>query len=119
MREAKKKKENFKRGLVMEDENNSTETQDKSTDGTKFPDSDRLSPLLNKKVYENRRKMAWLSLIAIILFTGLILTFVSSDKIDKYDNIIYYFYFTCASVVLGYMGSTSVSLIGNSFSKKK
>jgi len=64
---------------------------------------------LNKKRWQNRRRMAWLSLFSMILFTFLILFTdkVSIERLNVLKEVITWFYFSCASIIGMYMGATT------------
>ena len=64
---------------------------------------------LKKKRWENRRRMAWVSLISMILVTMLILftEIVKIERLNVLTEVITWFYFSCASVIGMYMGATT------------
>ncbi|HUU88350.1 MAG TPA: hypothetical protein VMX17_11430 [Candidatus Glassbacteria bacterium] len=64
---------------------------------------------LMHKRWKNRRRMAWLSLISMILLTFLILftNIVSVERLSVLGNVITWFYFSCASIIGMYMGATT------------
>lgn len=64
---------------------------------------------LNKARWKNRRRMAWISLISMLLVTFLILftDIVSPEKLNATTEIITWFFISCASVVGAYMGFTT------------
>lgn len=64
-------------------------------------------PLLNKEKFRNRRQMAWLSLVGILLLTGYILAFVQPENVSAYDTVLAWAYGTLTAIVLGYMGMTT------------
>jgi len=59
--------------------------------------------------WKNRRRMAWVSLIAMVLVTGLILftNMVSIEKLKVLSDVITWYYFSSASVIGAYMGFTT------------
>lgn len=61
------------------------------------------------KRWTNRRRMAWLSLIAMILITVLILftELVEVERLNVLKEVITWFYFSCASIIGAYMGFTT------------
>jgi hypothetical protein len=89
-------------------------------------------PLINKKVFETRRKMAWMSLYTMIIIiaisyiylvfvlglyinnTDMMLSITESYKthLDWVIDILGWGFISLSSVVLGYMGSTVVSHLG-------
>jgi len=64
---------------------------------------------LMKNRWKNRRRMAWLSLVSIILVTMLILftEIVQIERLKVLTEVITWFYFSCASVIGMYMGATT------------
>jgi hypothetical protein len=64
---------------------------------------------LNKKRWQNRRRMAWLSLFSMIISTYLMLftNIVPDDRLKVLSDVITWFYFACASVIGSYMGFTT------------
>lgn len=102
--------------------------EDKKTTDNQLSDD----PLINKKVFETRRKMAWISLYIMIAMVGisylyvvfvlglymqnidLMLSLTDSYKIhlEWAVEIIGWGFLSFSSIVLGYMGSTIVSHLG-------
>jgi hypothetical protein len=68
---------------------------------------------LEKKRWQNRRRMAWISLSSMILMTALILftNLVPNEKLKILSEVITWYYLTCASVVGAYMGFTTYASI--------
>jgi len=66
-------------------------------------------PALDKKRWQNRRRMAWVSLISIVSVTGLILftNLVPESRLQILSEVITWFYFSLASVIGAYMGFTT------------
>lgn len=64
---------------------------------------------LEKVRWQNRRRMAWLSLLAMIALTYVILftNFASIERLSVLDDVITWFYLCCASVIGAYMGVTT------------
>ena len=59
----------------------------------------------NDKVrWQNRRRMAWLSIISIIVVTGLAFFVLPIERLDKLADVITWFYLSMASIVGAYMG---------------
>lgn len=52
----------------------------------------------------NRRYMAWLSLISIIIVTLLALFLISESRLESASDVLTWFYITLASIVGAYMG---------------
>lgn len=64
---------------------------------------------LNKKRWQNRRRMAWLSLISMTIITFLILftNMVSVERLGVLGEVITWYYFCSASIIGMYMGATT------------
>lgn len=64
---------------------------------------------IEKRKWSNRRRMAWISLISMILLTFCILftELVSIERLKVLSDVITWFYFSCISVIGFYMGATS------------
>lgn len=55
--------------------------------------------------WKHRRRMAYTSLISIIVVTGVLLgPWVPVDRVEKLSDLISWFYFSLASIVGAYMG---------------
>jgi hypothetical protein len=58
---------------------------------------------------DNQRKMAWIALGSMLLFTGLIfLPIIPPERIDAFRGIADLFYLAQAGVVSAYMGSEAI-----------
>ncbi|MCF8019851.1 MAG: hypothetical protein K9L62_10635 [Vallitaleaceae bacterium] len=68
---------------------------------------------LERKKWRGRRKMAWVSLISMILITLIILftDLCPESRLTILDEVITWFYFACASVIGAYMGATTYAHI--------
>lgn len=66
-------------------------------------------PALDKKRWENRRRMAWISLASMVGFTVLIVftDIVPESRLEILAEVITWFYFACSSVIGAYMGFTT------------
>lgn len=66
-------------------------------------------PALNKKRWQNRRRMAWLSLVSMIVITYMILftKLVPETKLAVLGDVITWYYFCSASIIGMYMGATT------------
>jgi Ni,Fe-hydrogenase I cytochrome b subunit len=64
---------------------------------------------LDKARWKNRRRMAWISLISMLIVTGLILftDIVPESRLTILTEVITWFYFSCASIIGMYMGATT------------
>ena len=71
-------------------------------------------PALNKKRWQNRRRMAWTSLLSMIVVTYLILftNLVPEERLKILSEVITWYYFCSASVIGAYMGFTWASKSG-------
>lgn len=58
--------------------------------------------------FKNRRKMAWLSLISIIVITLLACFLVPFDRLSILENLLSWFYTVMTSIVMSYMGAATV-----------
>lgn len=58
--------------------------------------------------FQNRRRMALLSMISMVIFTAILLSpFISNEKIEALDEVFSMFYLAMASIVGAYMGFTT------------
>lgn len=64
--------------------------------------------------WKNRRWMAWVSLISILIFTGAGLFYVPTETLEAASNLLSWYYMTASTIVVTYMGlSTYASLQQN------
>ena len=78
-----------------------TDTQETTTDSA-----------INKKKWKNRRWMAWTCLISMIIATYAILftPLIDLEKLKLLSGtIIFWFYSCCTTVIIGYMGVTTIA----------
>ena len=61
--------------------------------------------------WTNRRRMAWISLISILIVTGILLFVIPESRIEKLSDVISWFYFSMAGIVGAYMGFATMSSI--------
>ena len=68
---------------------------------------------MTKQRWKNRRRMAWVSLISMILVTITILftEIVEIERLNVLKEVITWFYFSCASIIGMYMGATTYASI--------
>jgi hypothetical protein len=66
---------------------------------------------LNIKRWKNRRRMAWVSLISMNIFTILILFVVPENRLVILSDVITWFYFAMTSIIGTYMGVTTYAHI--------
>lgn len=64
---------------------------------------------LEKLRWQNRRRMAWVSLTSMLAVTFLILftDTVDESRLKVLEEVITWFYFSCASIIGMYMGATT------------
>jgi hypothetical protein len=64
---------------------------------------------MQKKKWKNRRRMAWVSMISMVVITILILftNLVPESRLKILSEVITWYYFSCISVVGIYMGATT------------
>ena len=55
----------------------------------------------------NKRRMAWIALLSILVVTGLMMFVVDMDRLDKLSDVVVWFYFSMASIIGAYMGMTT------------
>lgn len=56
--------------------------------------------------WRNRRRMAWTSLISILFVIGLALLYITPDRLKSAENILNWYFITCAGIVGAYMGTS-------------
>jgi hypothetical protein len=61
--------------------------------------------------WNNRRRMAWVSLISMILVTFLMMFVVDTSRLDNLETVITWFYMGCVSVVGSYIGFTTYAAV--------
>lgn len=61
--------------------------------------------------WKNRRRMAWISLISILLVTAVMIFYVPEARLTKLETVITWFYMVMASIVGAYMGFATLSMI--------
>jgi len=60
--------------------------------------------------WKNRRRMAWISLLSILIVTAILLFIpISIERVKALSNTIEWFYFSMASIIGAYMGFTTWS----------
>lgn len=68
---------------------------------------ERASIELDKERWKNRRKMAWLSMFAMIAATYGLFFVVSESRLQHLEEVIAWFYMAMASVIGTYLGTTT------------
>lgn len=72
--------------------------------------ADEVKNVNNKERWKNRRRMAWTSLVAILVVTFLMFFApVEIERLKVISEAITWFYFASASIIGAYMGFTSWS----------
>jgi hypothetical protein len=61
--------------------------------------------------WDNRRRMAWISLVSMIIITLLMMFVVDTSKLDSLEVVITWFYMGCVSVIGSYIGFTTYASI--------
>lgn len=64
-------------------------------------------------MWRNRRRMAWLAFISIIVMAGLCLFVVDPSRLDKLETVITWFMMAMASIVGAYMGFSTYAGIAS------
>ena len=59
--------------------------------------------------WTNRRRMAWLALISIVVVTFMTFFMIPIAKLQVLGEVITWFYFTMTAIVGAYMGLTTLS----------
>lgn len=62
---------------------------------------------LDRERWKNRRRMAWISLFAMLVATVALFFWVGIDRLDILDEVIAWFYMAMASVIGTYIGTTT------------
>lgn len=104
----------------MKKEEENTEEEDIDTQDAEDLEStesskEELKKVKSTKIYieqwKNRRWMAWVSLLSIIIVASLLLFYTPLDRIKVTENIIEWFMISMSTIVAAYMGlSTWASL---------
>ena len=73
------------------------------------PDATETDLVIMTRRWKNRRRMAWLSLIAMFVMTFMVFftDLVEIERMKVLKEVITWFYFACISVVGAYMGFTT------------
>jgi len=63
---------------------------------------------ITKNRFKNRRRMAWLAVWSMVIFTAIMMSnLVDIERIKAIDNVMEMFYIAMASIVGAYMGFTT------------
>jgi len=54
----------------------------------------------------NKRRMAWIALLSILVVTGLMMFVVDMERLDKLGDVVVWFYMSMATVIGAYMGAS-------------
>jgi hypothetical protein len=71
----------------------------------------QMTPEEWKQFRDDRRLMAWLSLLSIVAVTVAALFFIPIERLEKLDDIISWFYIIMASIVGVYYGVKTWAMI--------
>jgi polyferredoxin len=63
--------------------------------------------------FNNRRRMAWIALFAILVVTTLLLFFIPVEKINALGSVITWFYMAMTTIVGTYMGATTYAYVAS------
>lgn len=66
---------------------------------------------IERNKWRGRRKMAWVSLISMIVVTILVLFIVPKDRLTILGDVVTWFYFSMSSIIGFYVGSTTWATI--------
>lgn len=82
-----------------------TEEQEPKPENDK-PFEERLaqSSRINNLRWKNRRRMAWIALISMLIVTYWALFKIPVERIEHLDDIITFFYLTMSGIIMGYLG---------------
>lgn len=83
-------------------------TDDAHDDQHLARENPELHHLVDKSVYQNRRRMAYIALFCIIALALFVFFYLPPEQVSVYESIISWFLGTFAAIVLGYMGSTVI-----------
>tara|TARA_Y100000034_G_scaffold135973_1_gene210068 strand:+ start:5957 stop:6199 length:243 start_codon:yes stop_codon:yes gene_type:complete len=72
---------------------------------------DKPEEKLPPRKHVNRRRMAWIALIAMLIVTGLMMFSVDETRLDKLSDMTTWFYMAMASIIGTYMGVTTYANI--------
>lgn len=61
--------------------------------------------------WKNRRRMAWIALISMILFTIYLFTFAPMEKLKPLGDVITWYYMTMSTIVCAYMGLATYAYV--------
>lgn len=79
---------------------------------------ERASIELDKERWKNRRKMAWLSMFAMIAATYGLFFLVSESRLQHLGEVIAWFYMAMASVIGTYLGTTTWAYVSTAGRKR-
>jgi hypothetical protein len=61
--------------------------------------------------FKNRRRMAWLAMIAILIVTVAMMFFIPVEKVKALENTVTWFFMAMTTVIGAYMGATTMQYI--------
>ena len=71
------------------------------------------NPLLNKKLFENRRRMAWASLFYIFIMVPILIFLVPASKLTLIGTVITWTFTILGGVIAAYMGSSAYAYVAS------
>lgn len=74
---------------------------------------ERASIDLDKERWKNRRRMAWLSMFAMIAATYALFFVVPESRLQRLEEVIAWFYMAMASVIGTYLGTTTWAYVSS------
>jgi len=89
---------------VEEKENNNSDLQKAKIELALFKKKTEAEFERDKKKWTNRRRMAWVSLIAIVLLTIYMFNFMDTSRIEALKGTIEWVYTLFTTIVLSYLG---------------
>ncbi len=66
----------------------------------------QMEPLVNKDVFKNRRRMAWISLLGIFAIGAINYFWIVPGLLENYSEVTSWLLISLSTVVVSYMGST-------------
>jgi len=65
---------------------------------------DRPQDNTNQRQWQNRRRMAWVALISMLIVTFCMLFYVKESRLSSLDSVVTWFYTAMAAIVGSYVG---------------
>ena len=67
--------------------------------------------MMDNRRWKNRRYMAWLALISIMVVTGVVMWKIPDARIKALENILIWFYIMMSSIIGAYVGFSTLAEI--------